>query len=390
MSLPVSQNSDRRAFTVPEVSDPDDRPVASMVLDGTLARVRELNVLFSPSRKAIFSLNDTAAEIWRCLEDGMPPREIEAEITDRGVEPSRAHAIVEAALMDWEEAGLLRRCLPSPAPRGGLVATTVGLAGLAIGIVYPPSIAGWAGAALRHLELPGTAASIELQVVVRGERLQLFRNGEWLLTCSSAELPTELKGQLLAEVLADVPYELAIHSASLLSGGRSLLLCGQPGAGKTTLAMALVHAGFVYTGDDVALLDTEGRSTGLPFAPAVKRDAWPILAPYCPGLLRAPVFLRPDGISVRYPAPVRQGRCRPHAVSWVVLLDRRADSAARLRPVDPASALRGLLNGAFAGGGELSSSAFEALARVIGSAQTWRLTYSRLEDAVKLLGQACR
>ncbi len=372
------------------VRDRDDCAPAGMVLDGRLASIKGLNVLFSPSRKAIFSLNDTAAGIWRCLEDGMPPRAIAAEIAGRGVEPSRAHAFVEAALADWEDAGALRPCLPAPAPGDRQVATVVGLAGLAIRILYPPAIAEWAGAAFRHLEVAGATTGVELRVVERGERMQLFRNGEWLLSCSAAELPTMLKGQLLEEVLSGAPYEVAIHSACILSGGRSLLLCGKPGAGKTTLAMALVHAGFAFAGDDVTLLDSDGQSAGLAFAPAVKRDSWPILAPYMPELLSTPIFLRPDGISVRYPAPSGLAPGRPQGVGWVVLLNRRADVDPRLRPIDPATALRGLLNGAFARGGELSGSAFEVLARVIASAQTWRLTYSSLGDAVALLGRACR
>jgi Coenzyme PQQ synthesis protein D (PqqD) len=371
------------------VCDADDCAPASMMRDGRLACIKGQNLLFSPSQKAIFSLNETAAEIWRCLEDGMAPREIAAEIAGHGVEPSNAYAYVEAALADWEQVGVLRPCLPSSA-RYGQVATVVGLAGLSVGILYPPPIAEWAEAAFRHLEIAGGIAEIQLQIVERGDRVQLFRNGEWLLSCTAAELPTALKGQLLAEVLSNASYELALHCACLLNGGRALLLCGNPGAGKTTLAMALVHAGFAFAGDDVALLDSNGQSIGLPFAPAVKPGAWPILAPYCPELLAAPVFRRPDGIPVRYPTPGEPARCCPQRVGWVVLLDRQAGTDARLEPIDAAGALRGLLDGAFASGGELSASAFEVLARVIGSAQSWRLTYSRLEDAVMLLGPACR
>jgi hypothetical protein len=361
-----------------------------MMLDGVLACIKGQNVLFSPSGKAIFSLNDTAAEIWRCLEDGMRPREIAAEIADCGVEPSRAHAYVESALAEWEQAGVLRPCLPSSLARDGQLATVIGLAGVAVGILYPSTIARWANAPFRHLEVAGGTADIQLHIIDREDRIQLFRNGEWLLSCSAAELPTALKGQLLAEVLSKAPYELAVHSACLLSGGCSLLLCGNPGAGKTTLAMALVDAGFGFAGDDVTLLDSDGQSIGLPFAPAVKPGAWPVLAPYCPELLSASVFRRPDGMHVRYPAPRGPACCDPHRVGWVVVLDREAGATARLQPIDPAGALRGLLDGAFARGGELSSSAFQVLARVIESAHTWRLTYSRLEDAVRLLGQTCR
>jgi hypothetical protein len=52
--------------------------------------------------------------------------------------------------------------------------------------------------------------------------------------------------------------------------------------------------------------------------------------------------------------------------------------------------LRGLLNGAFSPGRELSATAFDVLTQVVGSAETYCLTYSRLDDAVKLVTRACR
>ncbi|OWK22117.1 hypothetical protein AJ88_15330 [Mesorhizobium amorphae CCBAU 01583] len=74
----------------------------------------------------------------------------------------------------------------------------------------------------------------------------------------------------------------------------------------------------------------------------------------------------------------------------MVLLRRGRDSKACLAPIDPASALRGLLNGAFSPGGDLSGTAFDVLTQIIGSAQTYCLTYSRLDDAVELITKACR
>ncbi|TIO87425.1 MAG: aldolase, partial [Mesorhizobium sp.] len=69
---------------------------------------------------------------------------------------------------------------------------------------------------------------------------------------------------------------------------------------------------------------------------------------------------------------------------------RGRDAKACLEPIDPASALRVLLNGAFAPGRELSGSAFDTLTEVIGSAGTYCLNYSKLDDAVELITKACR
>lgn len=70
----------------------------------------------------------------------------------------------------------------------GHIATAVNFAGLAVGILYPRPIAEWANSAFRHLEIAGGTADAQLQVVVRGDRFQLFRNGESLLSCSALEV----------------------------------------------------------------------------------------------------------------------------------------------------------------------------------------------------------
>ncbi len=362
---------------------------ADVTLHGRLECIKGQHVLFSPSLKAIFSLNETAAGIWRCLEDGMRPRDIAEEIARQGVSPAEARAHVDAALDEWEKAGVVRPCPPEFAAGKGDVTHHVGMAGITVAILYPPGMADWAHAPFRHLEVTGATPDVRLRLVEHRNRVRLFRDDVWVLSCTAEELPTALKGQLLLEVLSGGAYELALHAACLARGDRALLLCGNPGAGKTTLTLALVDSGFDFAGDDVTLLDSGGRSIGLPFAPAVKRGAWSVLASCCPEILAAPDYRRPDGMRVRYPAPRIATPSPPRPVGWVVLLDRQADVAAHLESLGPDDALRGLLDGAFSTEGELTGTAFDVLARVIGSAETWRLTYSRLDDAVALLGEAC-
>lgn len=386
MKLQVARWTDQTAE-----GNPADYSQARFVLQGRLACIRGQYVLFSSSQRAIFALNDTAADIWRSLEEGMPPEAISFEIASHGVEMQEANRHVEAALTDWERLDLIRPCLPpDPASSPEHVSQVVAVPGRCVRIVYPAGLAYPAATVFRHLEVRREDADLLLQLVDHGDRIHLFRNGNWVLSCSPEELPTMLKGQLLTEALEHGAYELAVHAAALVSNDRALLLCGNPGAGKTTLTLALVHAGFGFAGDDVALLDSSGQSVGLPFAPAVKAGAWPILAGYCPDLDAAPVFRRPDRKRVRYPVPMHCIPPSPRAVGWVVLLRRGSDAKARLDPVDPVDALRGLLNGSFAIGRELSDSAFDLLSRVIESAEAYCLTYSRLDDAVKLIRKMCR
>ena len=356
-----------------------------LTLHGRLVRIKDQDVLFSPSERAIFSLNPTAADVWRSLEDGLAPKDIAQEIERSGVAPCDAEGIVAAALEVWRNLGLVRPAVPPAAPSNGDVVQMISVAGVVFRIVYPPEIAQSAAAIFQHLEVRSDHADVLVQLVEVGGRVHLFRSGAWVLSCETSEVATLVKGQLLTDVLDRGDYELALHAAALRRHDRILLLSGNPGAGKTTLTMALVHAGLGFAGDDVALLDTKGHCLGLPFAPAVKAGAWGVLSGAYPELASAPVFRRPDRRRVRYPVPKDFVVPSPLPVGWVLLLRRDSSATASLEPVDGAGALRGLLNGAFAVPGALTCSAFDMLTRVIENAEVFALSYSRLEDAVALV-----
>ncbi len=369
---------------------PADDKSARFVIQARLVRIKEQNILFSPSQRAIFALNDTAADIWRSLQEGLPPAAISRKIACGHFDTLEASRHVEAALKDWEHLGLIRPCAPSCcASPDEHVSQMLAVAGRYIQIVYPAAHAFPAITVFKHLEIRRETADIVLQPVEHGDRIHLFRNGDWVLSCPPDELATVLKGELLNDILKHGAYELALHTAALLKGERLALLCGDPGAGKTTLTLALAQAGFGFVADDVTLLDSGGLGVGLPFAPAIKPGSWPLLTEYYPDLDMTPIFRRPDSKRVRYVLPKDFMPLSPSAVGWVFLLRRDRDSKPSLDPVDTIGALRGLLNGAFAPGRELGSTAFDVLTHVIGSAQVYCLTYSRLQDAVELIRRAC-
>jgi hypothetical protein len=241
-----------------------------------------------------------------------------------------------------------------------------------------------------HLDAAGDRPDVMLDVVGDGKRFHLFRDGARLSSCCGEEIATVVKAQILDEVLERGTYALALHAAALVRDGRMLLLCGHPGAGKTTLALALAQAGFRFAGDDLALLDSEGQVTGIPFSPAVKAGAWKLVAGYRPDILDAPIFRRPDGMRLRYPPPLGLAPAGPHPVGWLVLLDRRPGSNVALVPFDLPNAVRWILQDAYTRDRRLATAGFKALGRSLAGAGYYRLTYAGLDDAVQSLERICR
>ncbi|MGG5887537.1 hypothetical protein ACLF3G_10405 [Falsiroseomonas sp. HC035] len=346
------------------------------------------NILFSAADQKLFEINDAAAHLWRCVEDGLGQQDILDELAAAGLEPGAARRHLDAAIHEWTRLDFIRQ-VPEPSP-GRMRCQDLLVAGVATRIRHAPAPGPDLAPIFAHLEGPGPVPDVTLDVIGQDGDVQLFRDGDLLLSCPREEAATALKAQVMNEVLGRGTYELALHAAALLRGDRMLLFSGRPGAGKTTLALALAGPGFGFAGDDLVLLAADGRATGVPFAPAVKPGAWDLLADLRPDIGDAPVFRRPDRKRVRYPLPQALVPGRPHPVGWLMQLDRRPGAKAGLTPVDSPTGLRWMLQDAYAEGRVLTPAGFEALRLALRQAQCHRLTYSRLEDAVELLHETCR
>ena len=362
--------------------------------DTSFTVVAGRNLLFSQARQELYELNDTAAYIWRSLEDGIELEVVVDEMVEQGPDRKLVEAYVQSALREWNRLGIrpATSALPRVMQSQPQLCQGIQLAGLHFRIHYWTTHAHLAAAIFQHLQIVtvGEAQDVLLDVVDRGPEHHLFRDGHWLASCSADELAPVLKAQLLTEVLDGSDYELALHAASLTENERMLLVCGSPGAGKTTLALALANAGFGLAGDDLALLDSAGQVRGVPFPAAVKVGAWKLVAGFRPDVYETPAYRRPDRKRVRYLAPHGLVGAKSRPVGWLVLLQRRRVSEASLRPLAPAEALRGLLEGAFTRQQRLTTTGFAALVAAVKDAKCYCLTYSRLEDAVARLREACR
>ena len=351
------------------------------------------NVLFNEADQKLLEVNDTAAYIWCAIADGLGYETILHELVSHGLASGTAKGYLDAAFEQWTSLGFVK---PVSEPVFGTLVDKAGfhqdiqVAGTSIRIRYATSLAPTVAPIFEHLEIRDVTPDTVLDVVERNGQIDLFRNGDWLFCCSHEEIATTLKGHLMDEVLEGAAYELALHAATLVRSERALLVCGHPGAGKTTLTLALVEAGFGFAGDDLALLNSQGLVTGVPFAPAVKAGAWNLVAAFRPDIRDMKIFRRPDRRRVRYPAPRSLVSAAAYPVDWLVLLDRHPDAEAALTPVDPVSAIRWMLKESYAQSRKLSTAGFKAVSDAIERASYYRLTYSRLEDAVELLDRICR
>lgn len=344
-------------------------------------------LLYSAAGQQLFELNETADLIWRAVQSGLPESEISDALAQAGVGRPAAELFVAQALRQWLDAGLL---LPTP---------------IAAALAAPPQ-------AVRHLTLDELSAElafhgaadpqdcdavfghlygqpggqpVRLAVARCDDRAFLVRDGALVATMPEDGLIPAIKAELTQLYADGVEGAFLAHGALLTRNGASLFATGPPGAGKTTLTLALAAAGWAYGGDDIVRFTPDGRASGAPFAAAVKTGAWPILEPRWPELAQLATWRRADGQATRYLRPPRLAGREPRPLTAVVLLDRRDGAGAELQPLAPVEALSAILDAAYASRWRLDPDALEALATRIEAASCRRFVYSDLDAAVAAL-----
>ena len=205
------------------------------------------------------------------------------------------------------------------------------------------------------------------------------------LIISRREAVPALKGFLTDDVIANLGTDTALHGALLANASGALFLCGSPGAGKTTLALALTQCGFQSYADDIALLHTEGTISGVSFASAVKAHSWKLLPQIREKLSSHPVHLRLDGKLVRYFPSPPGATDRGVALKTIVLLNRKRRGVAKALPIEPFRTLTKIVSEADNPQRRLSAMQFESMLGIVNAARGIELTYSRLDEATVAL-----
>jgi HprK-related kinase A len=180
-----------------------------------------------------------------------------------------------------------------------------------------------------------------------------------------------------------------IHAAVLERHGRALVLPGITGAGKSTVCVALAHRGWRLLSDEFALIQpADGQIAPWPRPISLKNLSIDVIRGWAPdAYISTPVpntnkgtvaHVRPPGESVRR----ADDRAAP---AWIVFPTFEKGAAARLTPLPKARAFFRLADCSF-NYQVLGIQGFRTLSRMIGGCNAFEFRYSRLDDALKVLG----
>lgn len=372
-------------------------------------------VLYSHRAQELYSFNTAAALIWCSLELGKTCAET-TSVLARALRcsPDQALAHNESCLAQWASLGILagserpveeRRpqtgaIAPGPKPdlpplqeTPAMIERRYRLLGTGVRVQYQSDPENtWVHPVLAHLEAPAADCATTVTVTSNGEEHGVYVDGRPFGKCSGLDrLAPYVKAALWQAAIGNHRYFLHIH-AGVVSDGESLILLPAPsGRGKSTLTAGLVHAGFQYFSDEVALIEEDGfRSIPVPMSFCVKSAAWDLLAPLYPELLNLAAHQRPDRKVVRYmPPPPRSlptdlGRSLP--VRRIIFPWYQPGSTTALRSLSQGEALSRLLSQCLAVPLDLDPERVAALVHWISGVEAHELIMSSLDDALALVG----
>lgn len=185
-------------------------------------------------------------------------------------------------------------------------------------------------------------------------------------------------------------HYLMLHTGVVAKHDYALLLPGHPGAGKSTLSVALAHRGWRFLSDEFGLvrpadllLDPFPRLTPLKNASiAVIRDYLPeaVLGPDIPGTRKGTIaHVRPPADSV--------ARAHEPAIPTLIVFPRyQAGTASSLTPLSRIDTFVQLSGHAF-NYERIGLTGFETLTRLVDTCPGYSLVYSDLDDAIARLDE---
>lgn len=210
-------------------------------------------------------------------------------------------------------------------------------------------------------------------VATAGHEVQALHETLWGVTDA-------LRYQMLELCEERLEHFVTLHAAAVARGSSLVLLAGESGAGKTTLTLALLRAGWTYLSDDLAPISIE---TGLvhPFPkPLGVKD--PAMWEALPETFRDAARLPPPGGSFLVPADLWQICDRPLEARALVFPRFCPGTGLEVESLSPARAAAA----ASAYLRRLDPSTLGVLKRLCAGVESMHLSYGSSDDAIATLG----
>jgi hypothetical protein len=189
----------------------------------------------------------------------------------------------------------------------------------------------------------------------------------------------------------DALYVSTIHAACVVLNGRGVLLCGDSGAGKSSLAYACAQEGWDYMCDDACSLlrDRKDRTViGNPYSLRLRPDAGRLFPEFKQRLASS----RPNGkvsfeIATSNELPIKLvTECQAH---FIVFLEREDNAIPAIYPLPKEHALEVFARTISFGSAEYRRNRM-AHYRNLLDVPVFGLRYSNLESAVDRLSRMVR
>ena len=228
--------------------------------DFLLANFDDDTILYHPEWMTAFALNATAFSIWQLCDGERTIAQMVELLQD--VYPEEAATVseqVEATLRTLTSHGVVEL------PRLGPIAATfdVELGGATARLEADDEAAAkmldFLCAAMATGQPAEGAVVFRLGPGTEADSIAVYRDDAMLYQDPSAGGAAAILLEKLQDHLVQhCTSGILLHAAAVARGGRSLLLAGKTGAGKTTLATWLVRRGCDYLTDELVWIDASG------------------------------------------------------------------------------------------------------------------------------------
>jgi HprK-related kinase A len=180
---------------------------------------------------------------------------------------------------------------------------------------------------------------------------------------------------------------LTFHAAMLEKGGHAIILPGVPGAGKSTLCAALACRGWRLLTDEITMISTrDNMAVPVPRPVSLKNESIDVIRSFAPDAVIGDRAHNTAKGTVANMKPslesVKNARqcVRP---AWVVFPRYRQGAETQLEPVSKCEAFMRLIEYSF-NYHVTGVRGFQAVGKMLDDCETYRFSYSDLEEAIAL------